>query len=200
MRTNAFRCLTLLALLTVTWAHAAVNVAGIPLRLSVDGNVGYSSASVPDGYSHPSMIAFGFGGTALYNFTDVWMAGITSDISWANQYSDTNASGSNFRGHRWNIVSPTFGAKWMNATILGDFQFLGNYSLYLKGNQGGDVSFTGPIGGRLRATYPVFDSVEAGLLFQYVTFGTLHNSVTGDTSLASRQKLWQLGLTASYVF
>jgi hypothetical protein len=168
--------------------------------VSGDGSVAYSSASVPDGFSHPSLVQFGFGVTATYNFTGALLAGIASDFRFINQYSDTTASGGNYRGHRWNIVSPVFGGTWMNTTILADFQFLGAYDIYVKATNGGDASFTGPLGGRIRATYPVFDSVEAGLLFEYLTFGTRNNSISGDTSLSSKQKLWQLGLTASYVF
>lgn len=168
--------------------------------ISGNGGVGYSSASVSQGMSSPTILQFNLGATGAYKFSSSWMLGLSSDFSFINQYSDTATSGANYRGTRWNMVSPTVGFVYKNLTILADAEFLGNYRIYLAAANGGDVAFSSPLGGRIRGTYPVAKNINAGWSFEYMTFGNRTNSISGDATLDSKQKLWELGAVVSYIY
>lgn len=166
-----------------------------------DGNISlsYSKATIIQGADAPTLGQAGIGLTGGYRFEE-FFGGLTTDFRISGQYSDVKPTVGNARGTRWNIVSPTIGWHRGNLLIKGDVQFLGSYRLRNDGPGGATISYTSPIGGRVVGMYRVFEKIHAGLFYELVSFSKQNNSLTGETSLENKLKLWQTGLTASYVF
>lgn len=175
-------------------------MGSLPLYLNANASIGIGSASVATSYSAPKLISYRLGAVAAWKFLDSWIAGLSTDLGFTNQLSATATAGANYKGHRWNILSPTLGWQKNKFTVLADLQFLGSYSIAENTASGSSVSYSGPLGGRLRGSYNFWDKMDAGLEFSYLTFGTLHDSTAGDTSLLTKEKIWSFGALVSYAF
>jgi hypothetical protein len=149
--------------------------------------------------STPLLFSGSFGLTAGYWLHEDYFLGLSTEYSVLNQYSDIDPLAGNNRGTRWNVITPTLGWRVFNKIVLKvDFEFLGSYNLAnpLPGDQ--YVSYTNPFGIKLTLSIPVVYRVSLGLLFEYVTFSKIENSLMGATSLGTRFVLWQYGIAIGY--
>ena len=192
--------LSLFSLVFAFPALAEINVNGLQFFSEAHGSLGYSSSTAQVGYQSPNLAQFGLGAMAAYEYQNKWLVGLSSDLSFMNQYNSVGSTAQNFKGHRWNILAPTVGIKLSEAIITVDFEFLGSYVLAATSRNGGNASYQSPLGFTLKGIYPVWDQVIAGLQFEYLSFSTYSDSVTGESSLATHQKIWQIALLAGYSF
>lgn len=184
-------------------AESSVLLDGIPVFISPYVSVGYASlnaSGVIPGANAPALSFYTGGVTAGYSFAEIVLVGLSSDFSFINQYSNPINNGGNYRGTRWNIVSPSLGLQLADFTFIADVEFLGSYNLANSDVNGNSVSFSGPLGGKFRALYSIFSPINLGVQFEYLTFNTMVNSGTGNQTLSPSLILWQGGLIASYVF
>jgi hypothetical protein len=193
--------LIMVAALAICGSAHAIELGGVPVYLTIDGGLGYATTSVETN-SRPFMLAYTGGITAAYTLQERWFFGLTTAYSYYPQFTDTaNTGGINYRGSRWSIVSPMIGAKIGDFSFLAEIEFLGAYKLY----KGTDVAYKSPIGGKLRAlwkppiTTPVLDKMLVGLGFEYLGYSKLTQG-SSETTLPSRQKFLNIGLTISYPF
>jgi hypothetical protein len=179
---------------------SAFELQGLPLYLQGGVGLGYSGATAISGYSGPTLMQWSAGISVSYRVSEQVLAGLSTDLSFARQYNEVVSTGANFRGWRWNIVSPTVGLMLPKLVLLADLEFLGAYHFSNAAAGGADITYKSPLGGRLRATTPVWEQVVAGVQGELLSFGTQGDSVAGDSTFASRQTLWQAGLIIAYTY
>ena len=179
---------------------AEIEVSGLPFFAEAHGSLGYSSSTAQSGYSSPALAQFGIGAMGAYEYQNKWLAGLSSDYVFMNQYSSIGSTAQNYKGHRWSILAPTVGMKYLDAIVTIDFEFLGSYVLSATSRYGGNASYKSPMGFKLKGMVPIWNQVIAGLQFEYLAFSKYSDSVSGDTSLSTKQKLWQIAIVAGYSF
>jgi hypothetical protein len=160
----------------------------------------YSSTTAAAGASTPTIFTEGIGLTADYRLSDIWLVGLSTDFVFINQTTDPGTTGANFSGTRWNIISPTFGAQLNKHLLLLDVEFLGNWTLKNAAANSGTAQYQNPIGFRLRYSHPLgfINNVSLGAQFEYLSFSTINNSITGSASLTTNQTLAELGAILVY--
>ena len=184
-------------------------IADFPMYIAPTFSAGYSTTNTVAG-SRPHMMQVAMGLVVAYQFQKSWARGITlgvaTDYRVINQYSAIGMTGANYRGTRWNIASPVVGFDYRGLLLLADFQFLGNYDLRNLASLGGggvfEVAYSRPWGVRAALTYPLFwrKRIRVGVMGEFVQFSKMHVSMyEEDSDLASRQNIWQSGLTVSIV-
>lgn len=162
---------------------------------------GYSTANVSVG-SKPFLIQYSVGFSFAKNIKNRFFVGATSDYRWINHYSVVTAAG-NFRGTRWNYVSPLLGIYVKRLIFLVDFQFLGNYNLTYSTDAGTSVTYSSPIGGRASVLFPVGKKgrFHAALFFEQVKFKKQKLSTsTTETTLSPALTLLNAGIGLHYLF
>ncbi|OFZ80300.1 MAG: hypothetical protein A2583_10465 [Bdellovibrionales bacterium RIFOXYD1_FULL_53_11] len=177
----------------------------IPVFLSGELSSGYVNVPVSPGRSTPLAIRFGGGlslGTMLWNHLII---AAETDFTFVNQYSEVTKSGGNFRGTRWNIVSPVLGYYFWDISIIAGYEFLGNYNFYSQSTTKNNISLTDLKGGRLGASYRIWNGIRAGILFQYLLFSNRNDSSDTDKTgvnipLDPKFKMWQVSLATGYQF
>jgi hypothetical protein len=172
-----------------------------PLYFNGNGSVSYGSFGAQVGSYPPKELQYALGGIVAYRLMGSWLIGLSSDFNFVRQISDVGASGGNYKGTRWNIVSPTIGWLGSKFTALGDLQFLGNYNFSAANAAfGGSDSLTGPLGFRVRGTYDFAPTCAAGLQFSYTSFSDDSNSISGSINKAQSFSFWSVGIMASHEF
>lgn len=169
------------------------------IYLEPNGRLSYIKSSFFTTDNTPLLFSGSFGVTAGYWLHEDYFLGFSSEFSFINQYSAVDAVVGNNRGTRWNILTPTLGWRVFNSIVLKiDFEFFGNYKLSnpLPGDQ--YISYTNPFGLKMTLSIPVINRVSVGLLFEYITFSKVENSVFGSTTLGTRFMLWQYGIAIGY--
>jgi hypothetical protein len=167
--------------------------------LSGIGNFDYTSTTAATGASAPSMVTEGLGFLATYRITPRWMAGLSTDYKMINQTNDPGTSGTNFSGTRFNVLSPTVGAFFGKHLLLLDYEMMGNWTLTKSASNGGTAAYKNPTGFRVRYFHPLgWRSLNIGAEFESLSFSTLNNSISGDTTLTTTQALTQFGVLLSY--
>ncbi len=178
---------------------------------------GYSKISYSDSYEAPTLGQGGGSITAGYWLRDYinfdLFVGATTDFRFINQYSDVDPIIGNKRGYRWNTVAPEIGVKYWRLLLKGNFQFLGSYNILNKTDEDITIKYKSPLGGKLTALYPLaaeispwkfLNNIHLGVHVEYLAFSDLETSydnvVSGTTELPSAQKIWQAGISATYVF
>ena len=166
---------------------------------SGQGAFEYSSLTTAVSGATPTIFTEGIGFIGTYRFTRRWMAGLSTDYVAINQTNDPGTNGTNFSGTRWNQVSPTVGAFFGRHLVLFDYEFLGNWSLTKAASNTGSVQYKSLTGYRVRYFYPLnWHHLNIGAQIESLTYTTLNNSITGDTTLGTNQALVQGGVLLSY--
>jgi hypothetical protein len=196
-----------LALLLCSSAANAVEIKGVPVYLTIDAGLGAATTTVTANASKPFMGIYSLGATAAYSLRDKWLFGIATALTYFPQFTDPASTGTiNYRGSRWNYVSPMIGAKLGDFTVLGEFEFLGAYKLYKSAASGADVSYKSPLGAKIRGLYRLpltilgSNNLLAGIGLEWVSFSKLSDSKGGELTLGSRQKVYSASATISYPF
>lgn len=181
-------------LLSVLVAIAAV---AYPTRLSaayhfgVNGFGGYSSSTVPNGYSSPTLNQFGLGAAAGFGFRG-FMLGAATDYRWISQTSDLANGVGNRRGARWNVVSPALFIFFKKFFIQLEAQLLGEYKLTNLTPEGAAVIFKRPIGAKVAFGIPLSHRFYLGAFVESVLFRS--QTVTETKELHPPLNLWSTGL------
>ena len=142
----------------------------------------------------------GIGFTAGYHFSNFYFVGVTSDFRTEGQYSDIVSTVGDLNGNRWNIVSPTVGVRWEKLVLKLDAQLFGDYRISHSSGLGEAITYMHPFGGRLVALYPMVDKIHVGAQYEMVTYGRKASSLTGESDLTPRAAIWQVSLTAGFIF
>jgi len=187
------------------------NRSALPSWFYLDGTfgLGYAQNNAPSvinvSYaSSPKMIQMLLGTTTGLKINNSLFAGLSFDYKKSFQISSVDKLIGNFSGTRWNLLSPTVGI-YLNEYLLKlDFQYLGNYTMANKTVDGKDVSYGNVFGGRAVFMAPMDNFVKmplnAGLLFEYLSFGRVMSDTFKNQKLTTRLGAWSLLLVANYSF
>jgi hypothetical protein len=142
-----------------------------------------------------------FGAVGAVWLNDDFFVGLSSQVTFTNQYSAVSSTVGNVRGSRWNPISPFMGWKvYSNLVFRTEFEFLGNYNLTNTTASGQSISYQSPIGVRVIVSSPIYKALSLGAVFEYISFSTVNNSSTGSQSLGVRTAMWCYGLQVGYAF
>jgi len=175
--------------------------APYPMYAGVVSSYGYSQMTGIEGKAKPALTQIMLGAIGAISFPRLkgFLLGMRSDYRMLNQHTGTDNTGSNFRGERFNYFAPALGWQLGPVTVLGDFQFLGDYvldALMTSGSNGSfEVGYGSPLGARLMIDFPLWpigDLVHVAVEGEYVRFSTFENYSTEQSSeLTQKQLLWR---------
>jgi hypothetical protein len=183
-----------------TSADGKMEAAAKKFFFAGQGVFEYTSTTAVAGSSTPTIFTEGVGFLGTYRFTDMWMAGLSTDFTFINQTSDPGTTGTNFSGTRWNILSPVVGAFIAKHLIILDLQFLGNWVLKTSAANTGTAQYTNPLGFRVRYLYPLsfIKNLSVGGQFEYLSFSSINNSISGSSTVSPNQTLTEIGVLLAY--
>ena len=170
---------------------------------TAQGSASSGSTTAAAGAATPSLTVWDLGFIGAYRITSTWFAGLSTDYIFINQTNDPGSSGTNYSGTRWNMLSPIVGAIFGNHTVSLDYELMGNWTLSKSAANSGTATYKNPTGFRLRYFYqlPWFNGKwKAGAQYESLSFNTLGNSSSGDTTLTTTQSFSRVGLAVGYVF
>ncbi len=164
--------------------------------LDVGAMTGYSSTSVPDRASSPTLLQIGASFSLGVHFYDFLMFGGTSDYRLTNQYSEPTRPIGNRKGVRFNPISPFVGASLERLILKLNFQIFGDYFLSMPTNLGGDVVYEKPFGTRGTALYRITPQLAGGAYIEYVTFSKI--KIIDTHELSKKLSTVQFGVALTY--
>lgn len=193
--------LILAGVIALSGTANAAELFGQQFYVSGTGSIGYATPSVLEGKSHPFMLKYEAAASGLWKAYSVFMVGASVGFQAFNQYSDTTASGGNYRSTRFFLGLPSIGVQLDKFLVVADMEWIGNLVMY-KDNPLGSNSFASPLGFKLRALHqlPWLDGrLHGGISGEYLSLGSQKNAGV-STSLTTRQKMYSVGLAIEYGF
>lgn len=192
---------TVLASFCFNFSEAHAHSAKKRFYKSVYTNIGYSNVNVTTS-SRPLLMQYSLGAAFAKNIKSRGFIGVTSDYRWINQYSNVTIAG-NFRGTRWNLISPLFGVYIKRWVLTLDLQFLGDYALTYTTAEKASVTYKSLLGGRVTLLKPIGkgDRLNLAIFFEQVQFKKQSISTsTTETTLSPVMKIINGGLGLHYLF
>jgi hypothetical protein len=181
-----------------------------------DGGILFGNArpSIPGIADEPFLIQMGLNATIAYkifafiaNGNRITIsAGLMPDYRFSGQYSSLDPTIGNFRGTRFQLLTPTIVAKIEDAwTLKLGVELSGAYNLSRPTYDGNSLEFASPFGVSLTGLYSLANLFKTprlygGLQLEYATFGTIQDSAQGTSSLSSSIKMLEFGIAVVYAF
>ena len=182
----------------------------------------FASAQVALGYLSPKVSAVGGGPTLFdrqlelsggYRLAPLPIADQPSILSFGlafgyHSYAQTSPLDPNtgaFQGSRLSFAP--FGAIQWGTSVVAQLEgeFLGAYKLSFPSQDGADLSYTSPLGGKLAVYYRAGELIHthalwAGLQVEYLHYTTRADSLlSGPVNLRTPFNLWEVALAIAYV-
>mgnify|MGYP001575312734 CR=1 FL=1 len=179
-------------LLLSAQAHAGI----FPFYWDVQGSAGFLGAPVAKKQSYPILVQTSVGASLGWEPSMLIpiFIGASSDMRWVEQYSAVDPTVGNWRGWRFNFISPLIGIRFLGFTLKTDAQLVGDYVLKNPNAAGQVIRFQRPLGMRVQFLRQVLPVIQAGIQGEYLTFRGQMNHELGAQSMSAPLRLWSVGL------
>jgi hypothetical protein len=171
----------------------------LPVYFELQIGTAFSKAANTGG-TEPTLLAWRAGLTSGLKIFSNLLLGIESEYQTLGQLSEVDASVGNYKGSRWNLISPTLGLVFSKWIFKVNYQFIGDYYLSKKTAGNADLAYSTPSGWKLTLAYALGPHFHLTAFYESIAFRKLRASNLSDRALDEDFRLWQMGMGLSYVF